>query len=98
MKKLITFITTLSLAFGVIATPAVVLAQTDPDIPTVVVGTSDASTADTTTSTAGVPDTGVAPQPSALTRNLVVFTVGGTIGALLAISTIAVTKRVRTQK
>lgn len=76
----------------------------DADIPTVEVGTSETtttSTLDTTTtsasSTAGVPETGIAPQPSALARNLAVFAVGGTVGALMGLGLVAYKKQSRKQ-
>ena len=105
MKRITKLFTSLAVALSLFVAPAAVMAQS-ADIPTVEVGTADTSstsstdtsTTSTTSTTAGVPQTGIAPQPSALARNLAVFAVGGTVGALMGLGIVAYKKQIRSQK
>lgn len=96
MKKINQIITSIIVTLGVILVPAVAMAQ---DVPTVEVDTSSTTTTSETTSTtetAGAPATGIAPQPSNLLRNSVVFIVGGAIGTAIGVGIVSI-KRSKSQ-
>lgn len=96
MKKITALITSLSIISSLVLLPGIVLAE-DTGIPSIDVSTADAtsdpSTTSTTDTTAGVPETGIAPQQSKLAQNSVVFLVGSSVGAALGVGIVAARKK-----
>lgn len=97
MKKINQIITSIMVTLGVVLVPAVAMAQ---DVPTVEVDTTSTTTttSETTpaTDTAGVPASGIAPEPSNLLRNSAVFIVGGAIGTAIGVGIVSI-KRSKSQ-
>lgn len=99
MKQIKQIITSLVIVLSLVAIPTVAFAQADPDVPSVEVGTSDIDsetpTTEAPTDSAGVPETGIAPAPSRLLRNVEIFLIGGTVGGLLGYGAITLKKKSR---
>lgn len=86
MKKIAEIITVTAIVLSALIVPAATFAQVpEEEVPTVEITDTDplpTTTTDTTTpTTAGVPETGIAPQPSKLLQNTLIFIVGSSIGA-----------------
>lgn len=84
-RTIITFLTVLTFTL----VPVAVHAQED-------VLTVDGDTT-TTTETAGIPETGIAPKESGLFKSSAVFLIGSTLGAGVGLSILALKKRQASQ-
>lgn len=103
MKKITQLLSATFIVASLLLLPVVAQAQ---DVPVVEVGTSDPDpvttsdvtpTSTTTDTTAGVPSTGFAPQPSKLAQYTVTFILGGSIGAAVGFGIVSLKKRSRSQ-
>ena len=93
MKKIAQLLTVTAIVLSALIVPVATFAQ---DVPTVEITDTDplpTTTTDTTTpTTAGVPETGIAPQPSKLLQNTLIFIVGSSIGAAIGFGIVSYKK------
>ncbi len=89
MKKISNLLASFIITASLVFTPAIAFAQ---DVPEVTVSETTTPTS-TPTTTAGVPETGVAPAPSKLAQNTLVFAIGGTVGAAIGLGIITLRKK-----